>query len=388
MWFRCGFEVIERLKNFLITLYVVVGVYLDWEVYKLVSILFLNAVHHFAMKFFGYGIKESSNLDMILHHILCIVLTGLYLIYYYDEFILKVTIEILKIEISSIFLTYMNLLKELKINHISTHFAKFLFFVSFLYFRSYNSYNILVSIINKIENDPKIYYYYVYYSFAFLYILNIFWTFKILNVIYKIIYPNSKKMYKSIELNLRFTFSPSILIVLYFLFKNFNWINILFLFSTTWLSISSYNYHNKISENISNEEFNPLTENLKDAYLFDCMAIQFNSLIITMILTNPNLAIFSNCIHIFTITNISNTISNSTHNSPTLKFLAKLPFIIDSLIILYSLKFNTLSLNLFILSTSIITTYIIKPFNHNSMYLIHTLSLISLYLILTKINQQ
>lgn len=128
-----------------------------------------------------------KNKDMIFHHILSLCMVH-YININNNEHTNKLISIILKTEISTIFLTTNNLLK-CKTNYLK-NINKILFVLTFMYYRIYNYLYYLI--LNK--NSNYILFIYsknnfeickVYISIYGLFILNLYWYYLILNILFQ-----------------------------------------------------------------------------------------------------------------------------------------------------------------------------------------------------------
>jgi hypothetical protein len=130
-----------------------------------------------------------KNKDMIFHHILSLCMIH-HININNNEYINELISIVLKTEISTIFLTINNLLNCITTRPYLKNINKILFLLTFIYYRIYNYFYYLI--LNK--NSNYILFIYsknnfdickVYISIYGLFILNLYWYYLILNILFQ-----------------------------------------------------------------------------------------------------------------------------------------------------------------------------------------------------------
>lgn len=392
------FEAFDRIKNFLIVFYILYQIYIDGNIDLSVNLVFYNMLFYFLVTPFT---KKGFETEMIIHHVLCIIITSVYKIYVTKEeiFMRNITIEILKVEISSIFLLLNDIIRLFVPKNKYTEMIKFIIYIlfisTFIYYRIYKSYFTLNTLVYM---QFKSTYLLTLISFFPLFLLNIYWGIIISKKVYKLIFKD-KPTEPNVEKILKYTLFINIFLSLYFiiLYPENLIKNLVLLFGSLFLSYASHNFHDKVYKKLlCNENIYPLSK-----YLFDYVAIQINMFLILISscikfgsYSYIYMSILNHILVFFVLKNYkilfgknSELISESDYKFKCFKLICNIPFVLDILIIAYMNGINIKSLNLIIIMYIITTSFIIKPFYGNNILFIHGLVIYSFYKISSIINQ-
>ena len=231
-----------------------------------------------------------KRIDTFIHHIDTILI--LYYLYYYNIDIKNnnfSTVQLLKTEISSIFLATTYFMKNLNVNKTLINISNLIFMVTFFKYRLYDySKNVILNqyffdSLTTINTNFQIYY--KYSTTVILYCLNLYWFVIILKIFFKSLKLKLKN-YK-VEYVLQYSYilcslSTIFTYVYYFNDKNHNNINLIILdiFVNTLLSLSSYFYHNRCynlyianKDKLDDKDNNYITTILIDVFIINVRAL-------------------------------------------------------------------------------------------------------------------
>tara|TARA_Y100000389_G_scaffold188542_2_gene211267 strand:+ start:1522 stop:2124 length:603 start_codon:yes stop_codon:yes gene_type:complete len=175
--YKLTYRDIEESSNislFLVSLFTTYNIYFFNNYYWTIKIIFYYTL--IDTIFLSYKKK-----DLFLHHILTFF--NLYYLYYYNinlSIFNYSLLQILKVEISSIFLSLSSLLKIYKIKNKFSITLNGIFIITFLKYRVFDYYNNILNsdlfyiYLNAYDNYFK--YYYVKITITAFYLINIYWT--------------------------------------------------------------------------------------------------------------------------------------------------------------------------------------------------------------------
>lgn len=175
--YKLTYRDIEKSSNislFLVSLFTTYNIYFFNNYYWTIKIIFYYTL--IDTIFLSYKKK-----DLFLHHILTFF--NLYYLYYYNinlSIFNYSLLQILKVEISSIFLSLSSLLKIYKIKNKFSITLNGIFIITFLKYRVFDYYNNILNsdlfyiYLNAYDNYFK--YYYVKITITAFYLINIYWT--------------------------------------------------------------------------------------------------------------------------------------------------------------------------------------------------------------------
>lgn len=178
--YKLTYRDIEKSSNislFLVSLFTTYNIYFFNNYYWTIKIIFYYTL--IDTIFLSYKKK-----DLFLHHILTFF--NLYYLYYYNinlSIFNYSLLQILKVEISSLFLSLSSLLKIYKIKNKFSITLNGIFIITFLKYRVFDYYNNILNsnlfyiYLNGYDNYFK--YYYVKINITAFYLINIYWTFLI-----------------------------------------------------------------------------------------------------------------------------------------------------------------------------------------------------------------
>ena len=342
--------------------------------------------------------------DLMIHHIAALLLICPSLNYIDSlPYLIPSIIIALKTEISSIFLVFREFIPE-KYKTLS-RINNILFIVLFFYTRIYEYTNKLI--YNQTLHDDIDKYYssldsgLIKIGMYLLYFMNLYWFAIIIKKIVKELQDNKKLLsFTQTENIIKYVYlsSPIACMILYNPYNNINYL--LDTFGVSMLSVTSYDYHNALSKQPS-EEKNVLDNDLLWYYINDVLLIHIRCFL--CILTNINLykviismssTMYINMVLVYfsllnhtaamynfiryTITlkynnEIINLSVNDSDNVKIIHLLNGLPSLIDSLIIV----FNTNSLyyrnNMLLITALIFINGMVKPFYHMNHLAFHVL---------------
>ena len=170
----CDIEESSNISLFLVSLFTTYNIYFFNNYYWTIKIIFYYTL--IDTIFLSYKKK-----DLFLHHILTFF--NLYYLYYYNinlSIFNYSLLQILKVEISSIFLSLSSLLKIYKIKNKFSITLNGIFIITFLKYRVFDYYNNILNsdlfyiYLNAYDNYFK--YYYVKITITAFYLINIYWT--------------------------------------------------------------------------------------------------------------------------------------------------------------------------------------------------------------------
>ena len=175
--YKLTYRDIEKSSNislFLVSLFTAYNIYFFNNYYWTIKIIFYYTL--IDTIFLSYKKK-----DLFLHHILTFF--NLYYLYYYNinlSIFNYSLLQILKVEISSLFLSLSSLLKIYKIKNKFSITLNGIFIITFLKYRVFDYYNNILNsdlfyiYLNGYDNYFK--YYYVKINITAFYLINIYWT--------------------------------------------------------------------------------------------------------------------------------------------------------------------------------------------------------------------
>lgn len=175
--YKLTYRDIEKSSNislFLVSLFTTYNIYFFNNYYWTIKIIFYYTL--IDTIFLSYKKK-----DLFLHHILTFF--NLYYLYYYNinlSIFNYSLLQILKVEISSLFLSLSSLLKIYKIKNKFSITLNGIFIITFLKYRVFDYYNNILNsnlfyiYLNGYDNYFK--YYYVKINITAFYLINIYWT--------------------------------------------------------------------------------------------------------------------------------------------------------------------------------------------------------------------
>ncbi len=175
--YKLTYRDIEKSSNislFLVSLFTTYNIYFFNNYYWTIKIIFYYTL--IDTIFLSYKKK-----DLFLHHILTFF--NLYYLYYYNinlSIFNYSLLQILKVEISSLFLSLSSLLKIYKIKNKFSITLNGIFIITFLKYRVFDYYNNILNsdlfyiYLNAYDNYFK--YYYVKININAFYLINIYWT--------------------------------------------------------------------------------------------------------------------------------------------------------------------------------------------------------------------
>ena len=175
--YKLTYRDIEKSSNislFLVSLFTTYNIYFFNNYYWTIKIIFYYTL--IDTIFLSYKKK-----DLFLHHVLTFF--NLYYLYYYNinlSIFNYSLLQILKVEISSLFLSLSSLLKIYKIKNKFSITLNGIFIITFLKYRVFDYYNNILNsdlfyiYLNAYDNYFK--YYYVKININAFYLINIYWT--------------------------------------------------------------------------------------------------------------------------------------------------------------------------------------------------------------------
>ena len=175
--YNLSYKDIEKGSNlslFLVSLFTTYNVYFSYDYSQNVNIIFYYTV----VDSFFLPFKRK---DMYIHHISTFL--NLYYLYYYNinlNIYNYSILQVLKVEISSVFLSLSSLLKIYKIKNRFSTVMNCLFIITFLKYRVFDYYNNILNSdlfynhLDAYDNNFK--YYYLKINISAFYLINIYWT--------------------------------------------------------------------------------------------------------------------------------------------------------------------------------------------------------------------
>lgn len=274
-------EILTYLNLLVISLYTTYNVYYNLDLTN-------NIFYLFCFIIFDTLLIPFNRLDTFIHHIDTAAILSY--LYYYNIDIKNnnyATIQLLKTEISSIFLGTTYFLKKYNFNNIFCNISNIIFICTFFKYRIYDFFkNIYLNTYffdSLTTNNSEFQIYYKYTVTIILYGLNLYWFVIILKILFKSLKLNLK--YYNIEYYLQYSYLICTLSTAYvYLFnlkdekhESYFLIDIMF---NCFLSISSYYYHKNCRLNYlsNNDILDESKNNYKKFMLIDIFTLNVKGL--------------------------------------------------------------------------------------------------------------